>query len=140
VNAREHRVTRRAPAVALVDERKRLHPLPDVPHTLCFGETRRVSSQSTISVGGAIYSVPRTLVDERVWARAEGDELVVVHADGAAGPREVARHELTILGRPRIVDTHLLGVLLVDRVVERPPVGMLVHDLVGQLKARADNP
>ena len=66
----------------------------------------RSSWQSTISVGGAIYSVPSTLVDERVWARADGDELVVVHADAPDGPREVARHELTTPGRPRICDEH----------------------------------
>jgi hypothetical protein len=106
VNARAHRVTRRAPALALADERERLNPLPRVPHTVCFGQTRRVSWQSTISVGGAIYSVPHELVDERVWARAEGDELVVVHADSPEGPREVARHELTTPGRPRIRDDH----------------------------------
>ncbi len=28
VNAREHRITRRAPAVMLAEERERLHPLP----------------------------------------------------------------------------------------------------------------
>ena len=106
VNAREHRVTRRRPAEMLCEERSWLHPLPDLPHTVCFGETRRVSWQSTISVGAAIYSVPSRLVSERVWARAEGSELVVVHADGAEGPREVARHELTTPGRPQISDSH----------------------------------
>src|SRR5919109_30043 len=106
VNAREHRITRRAPAVMLAEERARLHRLPAVPHTVCFGQTRRVSWQSTISVGGAIYSVPSTLVDERVWARADGSELVVVHADSPDGPREVARHELTTPGRPSIRDEH----------------------------------
>jgi transposase len=106
VNAREHRVTRRPPALALAEERERLHPLPAVAHTVCFGQTRRVSRQSTISVGGALYSVPSTLVDERVWARVEGSELVVVHADSPSGPREVARHELTTPGRPRISDEH----------------------------------
>ena len=65
-----------------------------------------MSWQSTISVGGAIYSVPSTLVDERVWARAEGSELVVVHADSPDGPREVARHQLTTPGRPSIRDEH----------------------------------
>jgi hypothetical protein len=65
-----------------------------------------VSWQSTISVGGAIYSVPSTLVDERVWARIDGSELVVVHADGREGPREVARHALTLPGRPSIDDAH----------------------------------
>ena len=106
VNAREHRITRRAPAVMLAEERVRLHRLPEVAHTGCFGETRRVSWQSTISVGGALYSVPSTLVDERVWARVDGSELVVVHADGEGGPREVARHALTTPGRPSICDAH----------------------------------
>jgi hypothetical protein len=90
----------------LVEERKRLHNLPALPHTICFGQTRRVSWQSTISVGGAIYSVPSRLVDERVWARVDGSELVVVYADGADGPREVARHALTTPGRPSIYDEH----------------------------------
>jgi transposase len=106
VNTREHRITRRAPAVMLAEERARLHPLPQVPHTVCFGHTRKVSWQSTISVGGALYSVPSTLVDERVWARSDGDELVIVHADSPDGPREVARHRLTTPGRPSIRDEH----------------------------------
>jgi len=90
----------------LAKERERLHPLPKVPHTVCYGQTRKVGWQSTISVGGALYSVPSTLTDERVWARVDGSELVVVHADGAEGPREVARHELTTPGRPSIRDEH----------------------------------
>jgi hypothetical protein len=53
----------------LVEERARLHRLPALPHTVCFGQTRHVSWQSTVSVGGAIYSVPSTLVDERLGAR-----------------------------------------------------------------------
>ena len=106
VNAREHRVTRRAPVVMLAQERDRLHRLPVVAHTVCFGQTRRVCRQSTISVGGAIYSVPSRLVDERVWARADGSELVIVHVDSPAGPREVARHELTTPGRPSICEEH----------------------------------
>jgi len=106
VNAREHRVTRRPPAAMLGEERERLSPLPAVPHTVCFGETRKVSWQSTVSVGGAVYSVPSALVGERVWARAEGSELVVVNADEADGPREVARHPLTTPGSPAIDDGH----------------------------------
>ena len=106
VNAREHRVTRRAPAVMLAEERARLHRLPDMPHTVCFGQTRKVTWQSTVSVGGAVYSVPSSLVDERVWVRSDGDELVIVHLDGPHGPREVARHALTTPGRPSIRDEH----------------------------------
>ena len=106
VNAREHRVTRRVPTAMLAAERRRLHPLPASPHTLCFGETRRVSREATISVGSAIYSVPHELIGERVWARAADKQLIVVHAEHPAGPREVARHELTTPGHPRIADQH----------------------------------
>jgi transposase len=106
VNTREHRVTRRPPAVMLAEEQGRLHRLPAVAHTVCFGETRKVGWQATISVGGALYSVPSSLVDERVWARVDGSELVIVHVDSPQGPREVARHELTTPGRPSIQDAH----------------------------------
>jgi transposase len=106
VNTREHRVTRRPPVVMLAEEQGRLHPLPSVAHTVCFGETRRVGWQSTISVGGALYSVPSALVDERVWVRVDGSELVIVHVDSPDGPREVARHQLTTPGRPSIQDAH----------------------------------
>jgi hypothetical protein len=106
VNTRPHRATREPPVTRLALERERLHRLPRVPHTVCFGETRKVSWQSTISVGGARYSVPHELIDERVWARVDGDQLIVVHADGPDGPREVARHQLTTPGRPSILDEH----------------------------------
>ena len=43
VNAREHRITRRPPVVMLVEERDRMQRLPAVPHTICFGQTRKVS-------------------------------------------------------------------------------------------------
>lgn len=106
VNGREHRITGRAPIEMLAEERERLHQLPAAPHTICFGETRKVSREATISVGRAIYSVPHELVGERVWARAADEQLIVVHADGSAGPREVARHGLTTPGSPRISDEH----------------------------------
>lgn len=54
---------------------------------MCFGETRKVRWQSLISVGGAQYSVPHELVGERVWARIDGSQLIVVHVDGHRGPR-----------------------------------------------------
>jgi hypothetical protein len=90
----------------LAEERAHLHPLPGLAHTVCFGETRRVSWQSTISVDGAIYSVPHQLADERVWVRSDGSELVVVHAEDQRGPREIARHQLTTPGKPSIKDEH----------------------------------
>jgi len=105
VNGRPHRATRRAPIDMLAEEQLRLHRLPDVGFTACFGETRRVSWSATISFGGVTYSVPHTLADEVVWARVAGDELVITHlAD--RGATEVARHTLSTPGHPMINDAH----------------------------------
>jgi transposase len=90
VNARTHRVTRRAPVEMLAEEQQHLHRLPDVGYTAVFGQTRRVSWSATISFGGVSYSVPHTLADETVWARVEGDELVVVHLAGRGRPKSPA--------------------------------------------------
>jgi hypothetical protein len=106
VNTRPHRSTLQAPVIRLAEEHERLHRLPRLPHTICFGETRKVNWQSLISVGGAQYSVPHELVDQRVWVRNDGEQLIVVHVDGHLGPREVARHQLTTPGRPAICDQH----------------------------------
>jgi hypothetical protein len=106
VNTRPHRATRQPPITLLAQEHAHLHRLPRLPHTLCFGQTRKVDPQSTVSVGDAVYSVPHELIGERVWVRADGEQLVVVHVDELHGPREVARHALTTPGRPRIKDEH----------------------------------
>jgi hypothetical protein len=106
VNTRPHRATRQPPVVLLGQEHEHLHRLPRLPHTLCFGQTRKVDRQATVSVGDAIYSVPHGLIGERVWVRAESEQLVVVHVDELQGPREVARHPLTTPGRPSINDEH----------------------------------
>lgn len=105
INAREHRATRRAPVGMLAEEQHRLHRLPVVAYTAVFGETRKVSWSATISYGGVTYSVPHTLVDETVWVRVDGDEIVATHCS-AAGAVEVARHRRSTPGRPVIDDAH----------------------------------
>jgi transposase len=105
VNGREHRSTRRVPAVMLAEEAQRLHPLPAAAYTAAFGETRRVGWSATISYGGVVYSVPHTLADETVWVRVDGDEIVVTHLPGT-GAIEVARHRRSTPGNPVIVDEH----------------------------------
>ena len=65
VNTRAHRVTRRSAIEMLGEEHEYLHRLPRLPHTVCFGQTRKVDRQATMSVGDAIYSVPHELIDER---------------------------------------------------------------------------
>jgi transposase len=106
VNTRAHRSTRQPPIVLLGQEHEHLHRVPRVAHTLCFGQTRKVSPQSTVSVGEAIYSVPHELIGEVVWVRANAGEMVVVHTESSGGPREIARHALTTPGRPSIKDEH----------------------------------
>jgi hypothetical protein len=106
VNARPHRVTRRAPVEALGEERTRLHPLPAHPFTLAFGETRTVGQTTPmIAFQGGSYSVPHVLAGQTVWVRAHGEEVVVVHV-GAQGPVEVARHPVTTPGSPRVDEGH----------------------------------
>ena len=105
VNRRPHRATRRPPAELLIEERARLHRLPDRAWTSVFGETRKVTWSATISFGGVVYSVPHTLADETVWVRVDGDEIVVTHCP-PSGPVEVARHRRSTPGRPVINDAH----------------------------------
>jgi hypothetical protein len=110
VNSRVHRVTRRAPAEMLAEERARLHPLPAEPHTVTFGVTRVVPpSMPMVSFEGGQYSVPHRLLGETVWVRVHGqgpdEQVVIVHA-GPEGAREVARHARATPGSPRVDDAH----------------------------------
>ena len=105
VNTRPHRATRQPPLTLLAQEHAHLHRVPRLGHTLCFGQTRKVSPQATVTLGDAVYSVPHELIGELVWVRSDGEQLIVVQID-EQGPREVARHQLTTPGRPRINDEH----------------------------------
>ena len=106
LNDRPHRVTRRAPAEMLVEERARLHRLPAHPYTAAFGVTRTVGCpQPMVQQDWCLYSVPSALAGETVWVRVHGDEVVITHV-GTKGPVEVARHRLTTPGNPRVDPTH----------------------------------
>jgi transposase len=106
VNARVHRVTRRAPADMLAEEQQRLHCLPEHPWTAAFGQTRTVGCpQPMVQHEWCLYSVPHRLAGETVWVRRRGDEVIITHV-GADGPVEVARHAATTPGNPRIDDRH----------------------------------
>ena len=110
VNARVHRVTRRAPVDMLAEEGIRLHALPAAPHTVAFGVTRQVPASSPmVSFDGGQYSVPHTLLGQSVWVRVQGagaDEQVVLMHVGSDGPVEVARHARATPGSPRLDDAH----------------------------------
>ena len=106
INARAHRVTRRPPADMLAEERQRLHRLPAHPWTAAFGQTRTVGCpQPMVQHDWCLYSVPHRLAGETVWVRRRGAEVIITHV-GADGPVEVARHEVTTPGSPRVDDAH----------------------------------
>ena len=106
VNNRPHRVTRRVPAEMLAEERVRLHPLPEHPYTAAFGVTRTVPLNTPmVAFEHGSYSVPHTLAGQTVWVRPYAEQVVIVHV-GDAGPVEVARHEQTTPGCPRVDDAH----------------------------------
>lgn len=106
VNARPHRETGRAPVEMLAEERAWLHVLPAAAHTAALGETRRVDQDQTIRFGSVRYSTPDGHQGAEVWCRVVGDELVVVGEDAERGLAEIARHQLSTPGHPRIVDAH----------------------------------
>lgn len=105
VNHRPHRVTRRKPVDMLAEELARLHPVPADPYVAALGETRVVTRESVISLGGTRYSVPHQLIDQTVWVRVDGDEVVIAHK-GEHGVREVARHAAAAPGNPQLDLSH----------------------------------
>jgi len=71
VNARVHRVTRRAPVEMLAAEQARLHPLPAAPHTVAFGLARTVGARTPmVALDYGQYSV--LLSDAASAARPAG--------------------------------------------------------------------
>jgi hypothetical protein len=60
---------------------------------------------SLVAFEGGQYSVPHELAGQAVWVRRHGGQVVITHA-GPAGPVEVARHQVTTPGSPRVDDSH----------------------------------
>jgi hypothetical protein len=105
VNGRPHRITRRDPAEMLAEERARLHLVPAEPFTAALGVTRTVDGLSLVTFEGGQYSVPHQLAGQIVWVRRHGEHVVITSA-GPAGVTEVARHQATTPGSPRVEDAH----------------------------------
>ena len=79
---------------------------PTPPFTAAFGETRTVGCpQPMVALDWCQYSAPHRLAGETVWVRHHGEEVVITHI-GADGPVEVARHQRTTPGNPRIDPAH----------------------------------
>ncbi len=109
VNGRVHRESAKIPAEALGIEQGRMHPVPAEPFTAAAGETRLVNTDQTIRFGSVRYSTPPGLVGREVWARVEGEELVItakLDSGSHQGLVEVTRHRLSTPGNPRIDLSH----------------------------------
>lgn len=105
INQRVHRETGAAPVDRLVAERAHLHPLPAEPHAAALGEERLVADDQTIRFASVRYSTPPGHVGAKVWCRVVGDELAIVGRT-AVGLAEIARHQLSTPGNPRVLDAH----------------------------------
>lgn len=105
VNARVHRETGATPVERLAVERQHLHVLPLEPHAIALGEERLVETDQTIRFGSVRYSTPDGHQASKVWVRVAGEDLVITGRT-SAGLAEIARHELSTPGNPRIVDAH----------------------------------
>jgi transposase len=108
VNSRVHRESAAVPQQRLAAEREHLHPLPAQPYVAALGEERLVNDDQTIRFGSVRYSTPPGHVGDRVWCRVHGSELVITAATHA-GLAEIARHQLSTPGNPRICDEHYPG-------------------------------
>lgn len=131
VNNRVHTTTRRVPAQMLAAEKARLHPVPTDPHTVAFGQSRKVAPNTPmVAFDGGSYSVPHQLLGQSVWVRMHGtgaDERVVIVHVGGSGPVEVARHRRAEPGSPAINDAHF----------PPPPPGALNRQPVADNQAEA---
>jgi hypothetical protein len=105
VNTRLHRETAAVPVERLLVERRHLHVLPAEPYALALGEERLVDDDQTIRFGSVRYSTPPGHVGAKVWCRVVGNELAIV-ARTKTGLAEIARHQLSTPGNPRILDEH----------------------------------
>ncbi len=91
INARPHRITRRAPVEMLTEEQARLHRLPATPFTATFGVTRTVADNTPmVTFDHCQYSVPHRLVGETVWVRRHGEQIVVVDVGRVARSKSPA--------------------------------------------------
>lgn len=105
VNDRVHRETGKRPVDRLAIERAALHRVPDAPFALAVGDQRLVDDGQTVRWSSVRYSTPPGHVGTFVWCRVVGEELVIT-ADTAAGLTEIARHQLSTPGTPRIAEEH----------------------------------
>jgi transposase len=104
VNGRVHSEIMAVPDERLLVERTLLGSLPSLRPAIGAIETRTVDKLRTVRFRSARYSVPGSVIGERVELRVEGPELVITCEDA-----EIARHRLVGPGELALDDAHYGG-------------------------------
>jgi len=104
VNGRVHSETSALPDARLLVERPLLGALPSARPAMGSLETRTVDKLRTVRFRSARYSVPGSVIGERVELRVEGPTLVIAHRGS-----EIARHRLVGPGELALDDAHYGG-------------------------------
>lgn len=102
VNGREHSEICAIPDVRLETERELLRPLPSARPRIGQVELRKVDKLSTIRVASVRYSVPSSLVGQRVEAVTYDSHVRIYALDGEM----VAEHPQLVAGEASIFDQH----------------------------------
>ena len=87
VNTRPHRITRRAPAEMLAEERARLHPVPAAPLTAALRVTRKVDGLSLVLTCPMFVTTAEFLPQHHTQRQAT---LQIISAAETAGHARVA--------------------------------------------------
>ena len=107
VNTRPHRVTRRPPIEMLARGARASAPAATgAAHALLRADAEGQLAVADLGGRRAVLGAAHVDRRARVGADRRIRNSIVVHVDGPAGPREVARHQLTTPGRPAICDEH----------------------------------
>jgi hypothetical protein len=104
LNGRLHSETQAVPDERLLVEQPLLGALPSARPAIGALEARTVDKLRTVRFRSARYSVPGSVIGERVGLRVEGPELVITHQD-----TELARHRLVAPGESSLDDAHYGG-------------------------------
>jgi transposase len=104
LNGRVHTDTRAVPVERLAVERTLLGALPSLRPAIGAVESRTVDALRTVRFRSARYSVPGSVIGQRVEVHLEGPELVISHGD-----TDIARHRLVGPGELSLDDAHYGG-------------------------------
>ncbi len=102
-NSTVQRLSGQAPAARLREELAHLHLVRPDPFTAALGESRTVYEDRTIRLGNVPYSTPPGNEGKEVWSAAPA-RTCCSPARVRTEVTEIRRHQLSVPGRPQILD------------------------------------